>query len=101
WPGYSDDVNILQKYGGLLDGLFLFVAAGLPAQLTQCNSNYTRAVHQAGKIFMASVTPHYWGAAQYTVGRRYFEFDGGEGIALQWNSIIQNRPDRVAITTSN
>jgi glucan endo-1,3-alpha-glucosidase len=100
-PGYADAVNTLQKYGGLLDGLFLFGAAGLPAQLAQCNSNYTRAVHQAGKIFMASVTPHYWGAAQYSAGRRYFEFDGGEGISLQWNSIIQNQPDWVEITTWN
>jgi glucan endo-1,3-alpha-glucosidase len=100
-PGFSDAVNILQKYRGLVDGLFLFGAAGLPAQLAQCNSNYTRAVHQAGKIFMASVTPHYWGAAQYTIGRRYFEFDGGEGIALQWNSIMQNQPDWVEITTWN
>lgn len=100
-PGYSDAVNILHKYGGLLDGLFLFGAAGLPAQLAQCNSNYTRAVHDAGKLFMASVTPHYWGCAQYNIGRRYFEFNGGEGIALQWQAILQNQPDWVEITTWN
>ena len=100
-PTYSDAQSILQKYGSLLDGVFLFGAAGLPYQLAQCNSNYTLAVHQAGKISMASVTPHYWGFKQYSIGRRYYEFDGGEGIALQWQSIITNQPDWVEIVTWN
>ncbi|HWV99986.1 MAG TPA: endo-1,3-alpha-glucanase family glycosylhydrolase [Candidatus Acidoferrum sp.] len=100
-PTYSDAQSILQKYGNLLDGLFLFGAAGLPYQLAQCNSNYTLAVHQAGKISMASVTPHYWGFKQYSIGRRYFEFDGGEGLALQWQSIMTNQPDWVEIVTWN
>ena len=108
WPdpvqelgNYSDAQSILQKYGNLLGGLFLFGAAGLPAQLAQCNSNYNAAVHAAGKVFMASVTPHYWGCLQPSIGRRYFEFDGGEGIALQWSAIITNQPDWVEIVTWN
>lgn len=100
-PNYSDAQGILRKYGTLLNGLFLFGAAGLPYQLAQCNSNYTLAAQQAGKISMASVTPHYWGCAQPTLGRRYFEFDGGEGMALQWQSIITNQPDWVEIVTWN
>ncbi len=100
-PGYSDAQRILQKYGSLLDGLFLYGAAGLPSQLAQCNSNYTKAVHQAGKIFMASVTPHYWGCAQPSIGRRYFEFGGGEGLVQQWDSIVLNQPDWVEIVTWN
>jgi glucan endo-1,3-alpha-glucosidase len=100
-PGYSEAAGILNAYTNLLDGLFLFAAAGLPGQLAQCNSNYTFAVHQAGKVFMASVAPHYWGCKQPSIGRRYYEFDGGEGIALQWQSIIANQPEWVEITTWN
>lgn len=100
-PSYQDGVAILNTYSNLLNGLFLFGAAGLPYQLAQCNSNYNLAVHQAGKVFMASYTPHYWGCAQYSIGRRYFESDGGEGTMLQWNSIILNQPDWVEIVTWN
>jgi glucan endo-1,3-alpha-glucosidase len=100
-PGYSQATGILNTYTNWLDGLFLFAAAGLPYQLAQCNSNYTLAVHQTGKLSMASVTPHYWGCVQYSLGRRYYESDGGEGIALQWQSILTNQPDWVEITTWN
>ena len=100
-PQYRDGVNVLNTYSNILDGLFLFGAAGLPYQLAQCNSNYTRAVHEAGKIFMAGMTPHYWGYIQPSVGRRYFESDGGEGTVLQWRAIIANQPDWVEIVTWN
>ena len=100
-PAYSDAVNILNSYSNLLNGLFLFGAAGLPAQLVQCNSNYNQAVHAAGKIYMAGVTPHYWGFNQYGASRRYFETDGGEGTIPQWLSILRNQPDWVEIVTWN
>jgi glucan endo-1,3-alpha-glucosidase len=100
-PDYQGAVGILNTYSNILDGLFLFGAAGLPYQLAQCNSNYTKAVHAAGKIFMASYTPNYWGCGQTSNGRRYYESDGGEGTVLQWNSIIANQPDWVEIVTWN
>lgn len=100
-PSYQDCVNILDTYTNLLNGLFLYGAAGLPYQLVQCNSNYNAAVHAAGKIYMAGVSPHYWGCWQPSTGRRYYEYDGGEGTALQWNSIIANQPDWVEIVTWN
>jgi len=100
-PYFADAVQILAKYAGILDGLFYWGAAGLPPQLAQSNSNYISAVHAAGKLSMASVAPHYWGFKQYGIGRRYYEFDGGEGIALQWSSIITNQPDWVEINTWN
>jgi glucan endo-1,3-alpha-glucosidase len=99
-PSLQDAQGLLAKYS-FLDGLFLFGAAGLPAQLAQCNSNYTAAVHAAGKVFMDSVTPHYWGCGQVSNGRRYFETYGGGGIALQWKSIIANQPDWVNLVTWN
>jgi len=100
-PCYTNAVQVLNKYVGIVDGLFYFGGAGLPQQLAQCNSNYTLAVHQAGKISMASMSPHYWGCAQMALGRRYFETDGGEGLATQWRSIIATQPDWVEITTWN
>lgn len=100
-PTYQDGVGILQTYSNILNGLFWFGAAGLPSQLVDCNSNYNLAVHQNHKLFMASVSPHYWGWGQYTIGRRYFEFDGGEGTVTQWQGIIASQPDWVEITTWN
>jgi glucan endo-1,3-alpha-glucosidase len=100
-PTYQDGVNILNTYSNILNGLFWFGAAGTPTELITCNSNYNLAVHQAGKVFMASVSPTYWGCAQYSIGRRYFEFDGGEGTVAQWQAIIANQPDWVEITTWN
>ena len=100
-PSYSDGVGILNTYSNLLNGLFLFAPVGVPSQMAQCNSNYTLAVHQAGKVSMASVTPSYWGCVQFSSGRRYFEDDGGEGTVLQWESIIANQPDWVEVATWN
>jgi glucan endo-1,3-alpha-glucosidase len=100
-PGYSDAEYILSQDGTFLQGLFLFGAAGLPYQLAQCNSNYTAALHAAGKVFMASVTPHYWGNQQPSNGRRYYESDGGEGTILQWTSILTNQTDWVNLVTWN
>jgi hypothetical protein len=100
-PTAQDALGILNTCSNLVDGLFYFGAAGLPAQLAQCNSNYTAAVRQFGKISMASFTPNYWGCYQYSNGRRYLESDGGEGTIVQWQSIIRTQPDWVEIVTWN
>jgi glucan endo-1,3-alpha-glucosidase len=100
-PSYSDAQFLLTNYSGVVNGLFLFGAAGLPAQLAQCNSNYCAAVHAAGKTFMAGVTPSYWGNLQPSNGRRYFESQGGEGLSQQWTTIITNQPDWVNLVTWN
>ena len=100
-PGYQAGINLLNTYSNVVNGLFLYGAAGLPAQLVQCNSNYDQAVHSVGKIYMAGMSPHYWGNVQISLGRRYYEYDGGEGTALQWNSIIATQPDWVEIVTWN
>jgi hypothetical protein len=102
-PTYADAVGILStnRWGNAVDGLFLWVAAGLPAQLALCNGCYLRACREAGVPFMASCSPHYWGCTQNSLGRRYFESQGGEGTVLQWTSIITNQPDWVEICTWN
>ncbi|MBC8096194.1 MAG: hypothetical protein H7Y43_10305 [Akkermansiaceae bacterium] len=100
-PSYASGASILLKYGSLLDGIFWWGAAGLPPELVQSNDNYRRAARDAGKLFMASVAPAYWGHKQPGLGRRYYEFDGGEGMVLQWLALITNRPDWIEINTWN
>jgi len=98
---YPTAVSIFNNYSNLVQGLFIYGGGILPNLMAQCNSNYTMAAHQAGKIYMASVTPTYWGCVQTTSGRIYSEMDGGEGIDLEWRSIIANQPDWVEIVTWN
>ena len=98
-PDYSDAEFLLDQDGSFVQGLLLVVCSGVPSSLAQCNSNYTAALHAAGKVFMATYSPHYWGNAQPSNGRRYFESYGGEGTILQWTSIIINQPDWVDIFT--
>jgi glucan endo-1,3-alpha-glucosidase len=100
-PNYGNGAELLGRYGDLLNGLFVWGAAGLPSQLAGCNADYTRAVREAGKTIMGSVCPTYWGCKQNGLARRYYEFDGGEGLALQWSAIIADQPDWVEICTWN
>lgn len=50
---------------------------------------------------MASIAPHYWGCKQYSLGRRYYEFGGVQGMISEWESTISNQPDWVEIVTWN
>lgn len=93
--------EVASNYSTIVNGLFCWTAAGLPNQLAPANSNYIRAVHGCGKLVMAGITPHYWGSVQYSLGRRYYETDGGEGLIMQWLSLIANQPDWVEICTWN
>jgi glucan endo-1,3-alpha-glucosidase len=89
----------VQRWAETTDGLFFFGAAGLPKDLAACNASYARHLKAAGKLCMASYTPHYWGMRQ--PDRRYYESQGGEGTALQWEAILQAQPDWVEIVTWN
>jgi len=100
-PLPSSPVEVLNQYGSIINGLFNWTAAGLPAQLAVANSNYIAAVHSAGKLVMAGLAPSYWGSVQYGLGRRYYETDGGEGLTTEWQNIISNQPDWVEISTWN
>lgn len=108
---YSDPVReipnpwcgseVASNYTTIVNGLFCWTAAGLPNQLAPANSNYISAVHGCGKLVMAGIAPHYWGSVQYSLGRRYYETDGGEGLIMEWLSLIANQPDWVEICTWN
>lgn len=98
-PSYHDMVQLHAKWADVVDGLFYFGGPGLPAQLAASNAAATKALHEVGKISMASYTPSYWGHKQ--PGRRYYEMAGGEGTELQWKSIIETQPEWVEIVTWN
>lgn len=98
-PSYDDMVKLHAKWADVVDGLFYFGGPGLPAQLAASNAASTKALHEVGKISMASYTPAYWGHKQ--PGKRYYETAGGEGTELQWKSIIETQPEWVEIVTWN
>jgi hypothetical protein len=100
-PTATDAYQVLTNYAGIVDGLFCFQAAGELEQTIAANAQYAYVVNQGGKTSMASVYPNYWGSVQYSVGRRYYESLGGEGIELQWEQLLGYAPDWVEIVTWN
>jgi hypothetical protein len=89
---------------GVVDGLYYFAATGLPEHgqkpsVLDTGEAYARLLHKEGRLFMAGVSPLYWGDLQVP-GRRYFEYGGGAGLAAQWNSIIHvQKPQWVELFT--
>ena len=98
--------NLIKKsyyawWKDVVNGLFYFGAAGLPEEINQTAEAYAKFVRDVEKIYMAPLSPYYWGMKQ-SGGRRYYEYQGGEGIAVQWESIISKQnPQWVEITTWN
>ena len=88
-----------RKWADLVDGMFYFGGAGTAPELASSNAAYAKALWEAGKVCMCSFSPMYWGAVQ--PDRRYYETCGGEGIELQWKSIVRQQPDWVEIVTWN
>lgn len=93
-------VALVTKYGSFIDGLFDF-AAGLPSDIIYRDSAFLQACRGANKLNMAGCSPTYWGCAQPSAGRPYFESAGGAGIISQWQWILANQPDWVEIVTWN
>jgi glucan endo-1,3-alpha-glucosidase len=100
-PNSENAFQVLTNYAGIIDGLFCFAVAGDPEQTIAANAQYAYVVNQGGKTSMASVYPNYWGYNQVSIGRRYYESLGGEGIELQWEQLIGYAPDWVEIVTWN
>jgi glucan endo-1,3-alpha-glucosidase len=98
-PSYDVVVKHHERWADVVDGMFYFGAAGLPADLAASNAAYAKRMREVRKVSMASYTPTYWGHKQ--PGRRYYESQGGEGTERQWMSIIESRPDWVEIVTWN
>jgi len=88
-----------RKWADLVDGMFFFGGAGTAQELAASNAAYARVLREAGKVSMCSFSPMYWGGTQ--PDRRYYETCGGEGVELQWKSVIREQPDWVEIVTWN
>lgn len=91
---------------GLADGFFYMPSIGCPVDPTQnvyaTAETFSATLKAAGLGAMSSVTPQYWGSRQTYLGRRYLEYDGGEGLTAQWTSIINvQKPDWVECFTWN
>ena len=100
--------NISQSYQlwwkDIVDGLFQ-ISVGPPTNPTNASlasqQAYAQLMHQNAKIFMSSVSPQYWGDIQGG-SRGYNEFHGGEGLDIEWNSIINvQKPNWVELFTWN
>lgn len=101
-----DEANLRGQYEEtwqyILDGYFYFGAAGLPVATTQSGEFASALMHNNGKTYMAPVTPYYWGNKQTHSGRRFFDYKGGEGLEMQWKSIIEvQKPEWVEVVTWN
>ncbi|KAA6407025.1 MAG: hypothetical protein FRX48_09091 [Lasallia pustulata] len=112
--GQYTDVNpstvsaeVSGELSGLCDGFFYASSIGCPIDPAQQNvyagaETYAAGLKAGGLGTMNSVTPQYWGSRQVSLGRRYLEYYGGEGLAAQWNSIINvQKPDWVECFTWN
>lgn len=87
---------------GLVDGLGYCNSVGCPPGNVAHNESSAALVKAAGFGTFAGVTPSYWGSRQTSDGRRYFEYRGGFGLKVQWNSILTvQMPDVVVLFTWN
>ncbi len=106
-PDYDLIVDNYNEYWkNYIDGYFYFGAVGLPIKDIRLSNidvaeSFAKVLHSNGLTYMSFVSPEYWGDRQYGA-RRYYEYNGGEGIIAQWESIISDQlPEWVELTTWN
>ena len=102
----SISAEISGVLSGLADGMFYSPSVLCPVGSGKNEfagpETYAALLKAAGLGTMGSVTPQYWGNKQTSMGRRYVEYSGGEGLAAEWNSIIAvQKPDWVECFTWN
>jgi len=95
------DTNIarLIDENGYADGFFYFGADGTGANLAATSAKIGRAWRNAGKLYMAPVTPFYRGLGPRNY--RVFETRGFEGMAREWEAAIAADAQWVEIVTWN
>lgn len=109
YVNYSPTNNSTQIQGllnGVADGEFNANSIGQPVDpartMLSTAEAYAAQLKAAGYGTMSSITPQYWQCRNVSWGREYVEYDGGEGLAAQWNSIINTqKPDWVEMFTWN
>jgi glucan endo-1,3-alpha-glucosidase len=107
-PTYAQiSANYLGWWKDVVDGLNYFAVGGLPSDLVSTSEAYAALMKQYGKVYFAGASPYFWigrvvQTHQGNLWRRYFDYHGGEGIAAQWNSIIDiQQPPWVMLATWN
>jgi glucan endo-1,3-alpha-glucosidase len=101
---YADNFNIWWK--DFINGYFYFGPVGVPTytepSILTSGEGSAKVFHDNDLTFMGSVSPYYWGEKQTSAGRRYFEYNGGEGIEAQWKSIMNiQKPEWIELVTWN
>lgn len=92
---------------GFLDGAFVLAGLGNLPPLNGSGDTLAGASAQiaalkaAGLYALGSITPQYWGSKQKTNGRAYYEFQGGEGLHLQYLAAILSGVDDLELFTWN
>ncbi|MFZ1989251.1 MAG: endo-1,3-alpha-glucanase family glycosylhydrolase [Alphaproteobacteria bacterium] len=111
-PSYKNWRGVLNRFPSV-DGLFNFLIAGSTPfyesdpdlgrhwwSVLTGEEELARATHDSGKLFMAPYLPYYWAVCH--PARQYMEYQGGRGMANQWQSIIlRQKADIVEIVTWN
>ena len=111
-PSYENWGKVLQNFPSV-DGLFNFLVPGSTPfssnderighhwwSTIEADEALSRAVHDSGKLYMATYMPYYWAVCH--PARQYMEHQGGRGMDNWWSSIIRNqKPDIVQIVTWN
>jgi hypothetical protein len=84
-----------------------FSVGCLPDQLAATGEAHARLMSENDKLYFAGVSPYFWvgrlqGGNPADLPRRYYDYNGGEGVATQWNSVINvQKPPMVEIVTWN
>lgn len=102
-PGLDDVQRGLEQYSGSIDGAFYWGIAGVPGlgrspDQVPSSEAYARALHGAGKLYIAPICLQFWAAN----AARYYEYSGYEGMRRLWmNAIEVTHPEMVEIITWN
>ena len=107
-PDYNTVLeNYTDVWKNYIDGYFYFGAVGIPVRNNRGSDidvaeSIAKVTHDNKITFMSFVSPEYWGDKQGGSGRRYYEYNGGEGLISEWESIIKiQKPEWVELTTWN
>ena len=89
------------QYQSIIDGSFYWGIAGVPGgspDQIPSSEAYASVVHGGGKLYMAPVTPQFWGAN----ANRYYEYSGYQGFRKLWlDAINVSKPDWIELITWN
>lgn len=90
-------------WGNVIDGLAYFTIGAMPANLVSSSEAYAQVMAGKNKAYFAGVSPYFWvGRLDANLPRRYYDYNGGEGVAMQWDSVINvQKPLWVELITWN